>query len=102
VPFDVSFEAPIWAYDGPGGWHFVTLPKRLSHEIHASAATAAKPGGSLPVTAIIGATRWKTSIFWDRKRDAYLLPVKAAVRTKEQLREGDSPEIALVAGFTIG
>lgn len=58
--------------------------------------------GIAPVTAIIGATRWKTSIFWDRKRDAYLLPVKAAVRTKEQLREGDSPEIALVAGFTIG
>jgi len=44
---------------------------------------------------MIGRTRWKTSIFRDRKREAYLLPVKAAVRSKEQLREGEPAEVYL-------
>ena len=46
--------------------------------------------GSLPVTVAIGKTRWQTSIFPDKKADAYLLALKAAVRKQEKIAENDS------------
>jgi hypothetical protein len=98
MPLDFEFRARIWLFAG-GNWYFVTLPKGISAEIHARAGGRSKPGGSLRVTAMIGATRWKTSIFRDRKREAYVLPIKAAVRSKEQLRDGDSVEVTLLAEY---
>ena len=96
---EVTFTASVWVYDGPGGWHFVTVPAGISARIHALARGAAKPFGSVAVTALIGHTRWATSIFWDRARGAYLLPVKALVRKKEQLREADTVEVTLLAAL---
>ncbi len=51
--------------------------------------------GSLPVIATIGKTIWKTSIFPDKKICSYLLPLKAEVRKKELLREGDKIKLSL-------
>lgn len=47
------------------------------------------PFGSLRVSARIGRTEWKTSLFADTKANAYLLPVKADVRKQERLAAGD-------------
>lgn len=44
--------------------------------------------GSLPVTAVIGKTSWKTSIFPDKKIGAYLLPLKSEIRKKENIVAG--------------
>lgn len=93
---EIAFRARIWLYEGQAAWYFVTLPKGPSAEIKSMTAGRLKTWGSVPVTAMIGSTRWKTSIFRDTKRAAYLLPLKAAVRTKEQLRAGDSVEISLL------
>jgi hypothetical protein len=49
-----------------------------------------KAFGSLRVSATIGETRWDTSIFFDTKAGAFVLPVKADVRRKESLNLGDS------------
>jgi hypothetical protein len=95
-PFDFSFRARIWLYEGAARWHFVTLPKDVSNQIRLLARGESRPGGSLRVTASTGVTRWKTSIFRDQKRNAYLLPLKFSVRQREQLRAGDSVEISLV------
>ncbi|HWI05275.1 MAG TPA: DUF1905 domain-containing protein [Acidimicrobiales bacterium] len=43
----------------------------------------------------IGGTRWSTSIFPDRKRGTYLLPVKKEVRAAEQLAAGVTATIDL-------
>ncbi|BDC53059.1 hypothetical protein F183_A53740 [Bryobacterales bacterium F-183] len=94
---DAAFTARIWVHQATGSWHFVTLPDDLSREIHEASPGTAKAFGTLRVTARIGATRWKTSLFWDRKRSAYLLPIKAAVRAKEKLREGDAVDVAILA-----
>ena len=99
--FEILFRSTLWLYEGAGAWYFVTVPADLSARIHAAARGKARAWGSLPVTARIGGTRWKTSVFWDRKRAAYLLPVKAAVRAKEQLRAGDLPEVMLVPKFAV-
>jgi hypothetical protein len=97
MPLDAAFQARVWVYEGSAVWYFVTLPRDLSAQIHSQAAGRFKPGGSLRVTATVGRTRWRTSIFRDRKQSAYLLPLKASVRAKEQLRPGDLVEVVLLA-----
>ena len=49
--------------------------------------------GTIPVTARIGSTTWKTSLF--PKDGRYLVPLKAAVRRAEELAEGDEVGIVL-------
>ena len=44
---------------------------------------------SLPVIAKIGKTEWKTSIFADNRTGSYLFPLKAEVRKKERIVEGN-------------
>jgi len=51
------------------------------------------------VTATIGETRWKTSIFRDNRSAAYLLPIKASVRLREQLQAGLKVEVFLIIEF---
>lgn len=77
------------------GWHFVTLPKKRSAEIKTRFGGRAHGWGSLPVIATIGETSWETSIFPDKKSDAYVLPLKAAVRKKENLEAGDTIAMTL-------
>lgn len=77
-------------YPGMGGWHFVTLPKKQSTQIKTRFGPLKRGWGSLPVLVTIGKTNWKTSIFPDKKAGAYLLPLKADVRKKEKIAEGDA------------
>jgi uncharacterized protein (DUF302 family) len=46
--------------------------------------------GSVPVMVTIGKTKWKTSIFPDKRSGTYLLPLKAEVRKKESIYSGDN------------
>ena len=70
------------------GWHFVTLPKKQSEIIKKTFGAMRRGWGSLPVVATIGKTGWETSIFPDKKTGAYLLPLKADVRKKENVMAG--------------
>jgi hypothetical protein len=49
--------------------------------------------GSLPVVVTLGSTCWRTSIFPDSKAGAYLLPLKAEVRRRENIRNGSTVRI---------
>jgi hypothetical protein len=51
--------------------------------------------GSLRVRATIGKTTWKTSIFPDEKSKSYVLPVKAEVRKKENIKDGEPVVLTL-------
>ncbi len=86
---DYSFKAKIWLYQGKAAWHFVTLPKALSQEIRVLSFDKKAAWGSVRVSAAIGSTSWKTSIFPDTKAGAYLLPIKAEVRKKEKIAADD-------------
>lgn len=92
---EFTFDALIWLWQGKGTWTFLSLPQKYAAQIH-QAPKASKPGGTVKVTAIIGHTTWKTSLFRDETRNTYLLPVKAAVRQKEQLRDGDTVEVTVI------
>jgi hypothetical protein len=79
-----SFETKLWLYSGKGAWHFLTLPIDVADEIKFfnPLAKGFKP---IAVTATIGETTWKTSVFPDSKSGSFLLAVKADVRKREHL-----------------
>jgi hypothetical protein len=80
----------IWLYPGESAsWHFFTIPKKESQDIKTTYKGHRKGWGSLPVTATIGKTTWETSIFPDSKSGTFILPIKALIRKKEELLEGD-------------
>ncbi|MFN8026756.1 MAG: DUF1905 domain-containing protein [Acidimicrobiia bacterium] len=90
-----QFRAVCWQHVGPDAWYFVTLPLGLAEEIRAEREH--KPFGSVPVRVTIGATTWTTSVFADKQSGSYLLPVKAEVRRKERIDDGDEVTVVLVA-----
>ena len=92
---DDTFRAKVWTQNSTGAWHFVTLPAGLSKRIRTLTTGQLKPFGSFRVRARTGLTSWATSLFHDRKRDAFLLPVKADVRRKEKIKIGDTIEVSV-------
>jgi Domain of unknown function (DUF1905) len=86
------FTAPLWIYQGKGAWHFVTLPKEAADEIRFFNVSA-KGFMPISVSATIGATTWKTSVFPDSKSGSYLLAIKAGVRKAERLSNGQSIDV---------
>lgn len=85
-------SSTVWVYPGLGGWHFVTLDKVLSQTIK---KTARRYGaGFVKITATIGSTSWQTALFPHKQSGAYLLSIKASVRKKEAIYEGDTVQIA--------
>lgn len=85
-----KIRAKVWIYPGMAGWHFVNLPKKQSREIKKLFSVLSGGWGSLPVIVTIGKTSWKTSIFPDKKSNTYLLPLKAEIRRKEEIVNGDT------------
>jgi hypothetical protein len=91
-----SFVAEVWEHEGPAAWHFVSLPEAMADEIEATYGHLAGGFGSLRVEVTVGKTRWSTSVFPDRKRGTYVLPVKRSVRVTEQLLAGGPATVSLV------
>jgi hypothetical protein len=91
-----SFTADVWEHEGPAAWHFVSLPEAVADEIEATYGHQARGFGSLRVEVTVGKNRWSTSIFPDRKRGTYVLPVKKAVRVAERLVAGAPAKVSLV------
>ncbi len=85
-----SFKAKIWLYEGKAAWYFASLPKGMSAKIKAIFGGMKRGWGSLPVLVTLGKTQWRTSIFPDSKRGAYLLPLKAEVRRQEKAKVNDT------------
>lgn len=85
-----TIKEKVWLYPGATPWHFVSVPKKQAAEIKKKFGDNARGFGSLPVLVTIGKTKWKTSIFPEKKTGEYLLPLKAEVRKKEGIMNGDA------------
>jgi Domain of unknown function (DUF1905) len=90
-----DFRGELWQYDGPAAWHFVSLPAEMSDDIRDRLGPNVSAFGSIPVAATVGSTRWTTSLFPDKARRTYLLPVKKGVRVLEDLETGDVVLVSL-------
>jgi len=96
-----SFDAELWEHSGPAAWYFVSLPEEIADEIDDAYGGAAGGFGSVRVDVRIGTTAWSTSIFPDRKRGTYLLPIKKAVRVAERLSDGSPVRVDLTVSVSV-
>jgi len=96
-----SFKAELWVWTtdkAPASWRFITLPADISKAIRAMIPKT--PGfGAVRVAATIGRTTWSTSLFPSKEQGAFLLPVKADVRKREKIADGDVVTCAVEIDF---
>lgn len=90
----MTVKGKVWKYHGIGGWHFLTINKSVSARIKGMALMPRRGFGSIRVTAKIRKTEWKTSIF-PTKEQTYLIAIKADVREKEHIEDGDTISVKI-------
>ena len=98
----LTHNGELWRWTTPAApavWHFVTIDGAAGDELSATARMRRLEGagrgfGSIKVSAQIGDSVFKTSVFPSREL-GWLLPVKAAVRKAEGLLAGDVVEVEL-------
>ena len=93
IGMNVEFDGVIWYWRGPAPWYFVTVPAQQCHDLRAISGAVTYGWGMIPATVQIGKTAWKTAL-WP-KDGGYIVPIKASVRTAEQLEEGDTVSVRL-------
>ncbi|NDL57057.1 DUF1905 domain-containing protein [Phytoactinopolyspora mesophila] len=93
----IMFDAELWIWDArqTDSWTFVSLPVDASEDIRQMTAGDRRGFGSVRVRVTIGGSTWKTSIFPDSTQGRYVLPVKRAVRTAEDIEAGDSATVTV-------
>ena len=90
---NLEFSGEIIHWRGPAPFHFVVVPDEQSAAIEAVSSLVTYGWGAIPVTARIGRTDFRTSLF--PRGELYLLPVKVAVRRAERLELGDRVTVRL-------
>ncbi len=87
-----EIEGKVWRYQGESPWHFVYVPEKLSRQIKDTAR--ASKNGLVRIKATIGDTTWTTALF-PTKDGPYLIAVKAQVREREVIDNGDKVKISV-------
>jgi hypothetical protein len=90
---ELEFSGELMFWRGPSPYHFIAVPDEPSAALESASPTVSYGWGCIPVTARIGGTTWRTSLF--PKDDFYLVPVKVAVRKAEGLELGDVAKVRL-------
>ncbi len=93
-----TVTAPVWVWTSgkaPASWYFVTIPPEISAEIKYEMLGLTRGFGAVPVTATIGETTWRTSLFPSKDMGGYLLPLKSAVRKAQGVRAGEVVTVRL-------
>lgn len=89
----LGFSGEVWFWRGPAPWFFITVPEAEAREIKAVERLVTYGWGMIPVVVRIGKTEYATAL-WP-KDDAYIVPLKAAVRKAESLNEGGWVQLTL-------
>lgn len=89
-----EIDAPLWTTPN-GSWVFLSLPFPVADEV--DDLTRGRQGGfgSVRVEVTLGPSTWRTSLFPDKGRETYVLPVKKAVRTAAGVADGDVVHVRL-------
>jgi hypothetical protein len=92
-----TFTARLWAWQArTDSWVFLTVPTEVSDDIADRWVGEPRGFGSVRVEAALGSSTWRTSVFPSKEEQAYVLPVKKAVRRSEEVDTGDDVEVTLV------
>jgi len=91
---DLEFTGDVISWRGPSPFHFVAIPEDECRDIEAVSSLVTYGWGVIPVRARLGETVWTTSLF--PRQGRYLLPVRDAVRTAENVEVGETVRVRLV------
>lgn len=105
-----DYSGPVWLWRpktsegapkaSPVAWHFLTIDGEVAAGIRAAARQAiggrSAAWGSVYVKVRIGTSSWETSVFPSKEVQGYLLPIKAAIRKKERIAEGDVVTVEII------
>lgn len=97
---EFSFEGEVIEWRGPAPHYFVRLPDSAADTIRELAGALTYGWGCIPVSVIVGRTRYTTSLF--PKNGGYLLGVKSAVRSAEGIGLGDVISLTMFTGSVRG
>lgn len=75
-----DFSGKIWKHNANGGWFFVSLSKEISKEIREHLKWQEEGWGRMKASTNVNGFEWETAIWFDKKLDTYLLPIKADIR----------------------
>ena len=106
APAAVSFErevsGPVLIWTGAaegepakGSWYFLSVTGPDAEAIRGASAGRTGGWGSVKVEIEYGRSRWVTSLFPTKGNQGFFLPLKAAVRKKEAIGEGDHIAVML-------
>jgi hypothetical protein len=94
-PPSYTIKAKVWLWSGKGAWHFVTVEPDISAQIKEMFGYLKASWGSLRARLTVGKTTWETSLFPGGKNNCYLIPLKAEIRRKENIKIDDMLEIKI-------
>ncbi|MBF6464783.1 DUF1905 domain-containing protein [Nocardia beijingensis] len=94
-----SFTAEVWEHKGDAAWHFVSLPEDVADDIEERYAHRSGGFGAVRVHVVVGDSSWSTSLFPDKSRATYVLPMKKAIRVAEGLEAGSTALIELTVAL---
>jgi hypothetical protein len=83
-----KFTAKVWRYPAQAAWYFVYVDDKTTEVIKKMKNKKKVGFGFIPIEATVGKTIWQTSLF-PTKEGEYLIAVKALVRKKEGIFDGD-------------
>ncbi len=91
----LKIKEKVWIWPGEtANWFFVYVDTPSVLKIREE--TKGKRGfGAVRVEAKVGKTVWESSMFWSKKDNCYIFPIKKEVRRKEGILDGDSLTIFL-------
>lgn len=93
---EIIFETIIIEWRGPAPFLFAPVPDEHVGAIRHAAMTESYGWGVVPVVAVIGDSKFATSLF---PRDGgYLLPVKVAVQKSARVGLGDHIHVTMRVG----
>jgi hypothetical protein len=93
---EFEFVGEVVHWRGPSPYHFVAVPEAVAAAIRSVAKDVTYGWGVIPVTAVVGATTFTTSLF--PKDGGYLVPLKDVVRRRESITIGDGVHVHLTVG----
>ena len=88
-----EFDAIVIHWRGPSPYFYAPIPAGHVEDIRHASRLVSYGWGVIPVEAVIGGTRFTTSLF--PKDGGYLLPLKDAVRKPNAITAGDTVRITM-------
>lgn len=94
---EITFSAPLWIWPtDKASWYFVCLTPDAAEQVRFAMQGQARRGfGSVKVEVRLVDQVWRTSLFPDKARSSYLLPIKAQVRKACDLKLDENVFITL-------